>query len=247
MEIIKYKKLKNGKYELLLSNDRKLELYEDVILKYDLLIKKQIDVNNKEIFDFNTECDVYNAGLKALKTRTRSKMEIKEKLKKDNFSQEMIDRATEKLESQGYINDRFFATSFLNNKLLTSSSGPYKIRKELEKKGIKNEIINDVLLDYTKEIQEEKISKIINKAIKSNRNKSNVMLRRKIQNDLIFQGFDKTLIDVLISKTEFPNDNNIAKKEYEKLYNKLSKKYSGAELKLKIKQKLYQKGIYYEE
>ena len=39
----------------------------------------------------------------------------------------------------------------------------------------------------------------------------------------------------------------MVKKEYDKLYKKLSRKYSGNELEYKIKEKLYQKGLYYEE
>ena len=46
--------------------------------------------------------------------------------------------------------------------------------------------------------------------------------------------------------TDFPSDDDIAKKEYDKLYKKLSRKYSGSELELKIKQKLFQKGLRYE-
>ena len=46
---------------------------------------------------------------------------------------------------------------------------------------------------------------------------------------------------------EFKDDSDIAKKEYEKLYKKLSSKYEGAELEFKIKQKLYQKGLTYEK
>ena len=36
---------------------------------------------------------------------------------------------------------------------------------------------------------------------------------------------------------------DLAKKEYDKLYKKLSRKYSGQELEFKINQKLYQKGF----
>ena len=45
---------------------------------------------------------------------------------------------------------------------------------------------------------------------------------------------------------EFDNNDDIAKKEYDKLYRKYSRKYSGKELEYKIKEKLYQKGLNYE-
>ena len=52
---------------------------------------------------------------------------------------------------------------------------------------------------------------------------------------------------MVISNYQFGNDIELAKKEYDKLYKKLSRKYSGEELKYKIKEKLYQKGLKYEE
>ena len=58
---------------------------------------------------------------------------------------------------------------------------------------------------------------------------------------------DKTLINKLIDEYEYNTcEDDIAKKEYEKLYAKYSRKYSGLELQRKIKEKLYLKGLKYE-
>ena len=69
------------------------------------------------------------------------------------------------------------------------------------------------------------------------------MLRKKILTELTMQGFSKSNIELVMNEIEFGSDEEIKQREYEKLYKKLSKKYSGAELELKIKQKLYQKGF----
>ena len=42
MKILKYKKMSNGRYKVSLEN-MDLLLYEEVILKYNLLITKEID------------------------------------------------------------------------------------------------------------------------------------------------------------------------------------------------------------
>ena len=60
-------------------------------------------------------------------------------------------------------------------------------------------------------------------------------------------GYDVDLINRVISEYDFSNDKDMVKKEYDKLYKRLSRKYSGNELEYKIKEKLYQKGLYYEE
>ena len=41
MKILKYKKGSKGKYKVYLDNGLELQLYEDVILKYELLLKKE--------------------------------------------------------------------------------------------------------------------------------------------------------------------------------------------------------------
>lgn len=247
MKIDKYKKLRNGKYELTLDNLETMILYEDTILKYNLLLTKNIGTNKKEVLDFDRKCDVYYVGLRYIKNRARSKKEVYDKLVKEEYPLDYINESIEKLEKQGYINDSVYARSFLNNKLITTSNGPYKIKQEMLKKGIDESIINNTLEDYKDEIQTEKIDKIVTRMIKSNRNKGNNLLKKKINMELINQGFSKELIKESIESHEFGDDSDIAKREYEKLYKKLSNKYSGKELEYKIKQKMYQKGLVYEE
>ena len=43
MKIKKISKKKGSLYELLLDTGEKINLYDDVILKYELLLKKEID------------------------------------------------------------------------------------------------------------------------------------------------------------------------------------------------------------
>ena len=51
----------------------------------------------------------------------------------------------------------------------------------------------------------------------------------------------------VVGTKDFNNTEDIRKKEYEKIKKRLAHKYSGDELERKIKERLYQKGLYYEE
>lgn len=248
MKILKYRKLKSGKYQVELDNNQKLELYEDTILNYDLLLKKEIEEEQLDcILKYNDKFDAYYCALKYLNVRARSKKEIKDYLKKKDYDENTISETISKLESQGYLNDLNFAKMFLTNKLITTSNGPLKIRRELLQHELSNEDINIVLEDYTNEIQIEKIRKQVNRIIKSNRNKGNIYLKRKLYNELNNEGFKPSLIETELNNIELDDDSDLAKKEYDKLYKKLSRKYSGQELEFKINQKLYQKGFHYEK
>lgn len=248
MKILRYKKLKSGKYQVELDNSNKIELYEDTILKYDLLLTKEIEETKLDtILQYNDKFDAYYLTLKYLNIRARSKKEIKDHLKKKEYSEDIILETVSKLENQGYLNDLGFAKSFLTNKLITTSNGPLKIRRELLQHELSNEDINIVLEDYTDEIQIEKIKKQVNRIIKSNRNKGNVYLKRKLYTELNNEGFKPSLIENELNNLELEDDSDLAKKEYDKLYKKLSRKYSGQELEFKINQKLYQKGFHYDK
>ena len=57
MNIIKIKKLKNGKYKITLNNGEILELYDDVILKNNILFKKEI--SDELLNDVNKDNNYY--------------------------------------------------------------------------------------------------------------------------------------------------------------------------------------------
>lgn len=247
MRILKYKKMSNGKYKLYLDNGTDLLLYEDVILKYNLLLTKNIDNNIEEINKYNLECDCYYVALKSLNSRFKSVKELRDFLLKKEYPQDFVDKSIDKLIRQGYLNDRSFSKSFINNQIITTNKGPNKIRSELIKRGISKEIIEEEVLVFSVELQKEKIDKTINKMIKLNKTRGGIVLKKKIYNDLIQLGYDNFLINDCLNHFDFSNTSDIATKEYNKLYKKLSKKYSGKELDYKIKEKLFQKGLYYED
>ena len=238
MKVTRYKKKKNGLYEVELDNNETLFLYEEVILNNDILIK---GINNLDkVIEENGKYETYYRTLKLIKTRVKSKKELSDKLETLNYKKENIEWAISLLEKQGYINDQRYASSYLNDKLITTSYGPYKIVSELRKKGISDDIINNTIVDYTEKLQKEKINKIITK---SNRTRSGFMLKKKILTDLISLGYDKEICTRIITEYDIETNEDILKHEYDKLYKKLSKKYSGQELELMLKKKMYEKGF----
>ena len=248
MKIIKYKKGSKGLYKVELDDGRCLALYEEVILKFDLLLKKEVlESELDDIEKFNLECDVYYVALNSLKSRFKSVYDTKEFLLKKEYPSDLVEKSVDKLVSQGYLNDRSYAKGFINNKMVTSNMGPNKIRKELLEHRISLDIINEELVVFEEEIQLEKINKVVDKLIRSNHTRGGFVLKKKITNDLVMLGYDIDLINKVIIDFDFSNDKDMVKKEYDKLYKRLSRKYSGNELEYKIKEKLYQKGLYYEE
>ncbi len=248
MKILKYKKGTKGRYKVFLEDGKEFVLYEEVILKYQLLLSKEIDEKMMiEVDQCNQEWDVYYVALHSIENRYKSIYELRMSLLKKEYPMELVDQAIEKLIQQGYLNDRSFAKSYINYQMITTNKGPYKIMKELNEKKIDSDIIEEEIKVYGEEEQLDKIHKLIQKGLKVNHSRGGVVLKQKIYNDCKLMGYDISLLNQAFSEYSFDNNQEIAKKEYDKYYRKYSRKYSGEELERKIREKMYQKGLQYEE
>ena len=243
MQINKFTKGRNGMYTVTLEDSTKLTIHEDLILKHNLLITKEITDNEKEIIlEENKTYEIYEVSLSYINKKLRSSKELRKYLVKKEYPNELIDNVIDLLSKEGYLNDQVYANSFVHDRIILSMDGPNKIRKELENNNIENKYIEESLVSYTEDIELERIEKIVDKQIKLNNNKGANLLKKKIQMYLINLGYNYELINRILNSKKIVDD-NLYKKEYDKFYKQLSKKYSGRELEYKLKQKLYQKGF----
>ena len=98
MKIIKYEKKANSNYLVYFDNDTKIKLNEDVILKYKLLYKKEIDeFLLKDIISENNNYDIYNKCVNYIGVRLRSINEMKEYMLRKGVSEEVINDTLERL------------------------------------------------------------------------------------------------------------------------------------------------------
>lgn len=239
MKITKYKKIKN-KYKVYIDNDE-IDLYENIILKYNLLLKKEItEIELKNIKNDNEKEEIYEKALSYINIKMRSKKEIKKYLQKKNYSEEDISNTINKLEKSGFLNDEQYTKSFIMDKINLSNDGPNKIKYLLINEGIDEDLINKYIDELDKEEIQKKLNRLIDKKISTIKNCSGNVLKYKITSYFINLGYDKYMIEDILS---YKKTNNNGEKEYYKLYNKYSKKYEGEKLESIIRQKLYQKGF----
>lgn len=248
MKILKYKKYSNGRYKVTLDDGRVLLLYEEAILKFNLLLLKEIDEDSIILIDkYNQECDVYYIALKRLKNRLQSVYDLKLFLINKEYPENLVDKAIAKLFKQGYLNDQVYARSYIHDQMITTAKGPYRLEKELLEKKIDSSIIKEEMRAFSEEDQIKKINKIVQRGINSNHTRGGVVLKQKIYQDLKVLGHDISLINRVLNLYSFDINKELSKKEYEKLYHKYSRKYQGIELENKIREKLYQKGLKYDD
>ena len=241
MKILKYKKKSRGRYKLT-TDTSELVLYEDVILKNNLLYNKDITLEVLEkIMNENIYYEAYDLSLSFIEKKLRTKKEVINYLEGKGFNKRVIDETIKKLESVNLLNVRAYVEAYVNDKVNLGNSGPYKIKKELVNLGIDEEEINEYLNTISEDIWLSKLDKIVDKKMLSLKNKSLFMIKNKLNMDLAIMGYDKDMINEVLSKLT-KNDGEAMKKEMEKAYNKYSKKYEGDALKWQIKNHLYRKG-----
>lgn len=246
MKINKFKKIGTNKYKIYFDNEI-LTIYEDIILKYNLLYKKDIDNDLLcKINEDNFKASIYDISIKYISIRMRSIKELKEYLIRKKFEIKDIDDVINRLIYENILNDSNFAKCYVNDKLLLTNNGPDKIRCELIKLGISDDIISNVISNIDNDIVNKKLEKIIKRELNSNTKLPLNKIKNKIINRCINAGYNYDSIIEILNNYTIKSKSNI-EDEYNKLYKKYSLKYEDYKLKQFIKGKLYQKGYSIEE
>ncbi|MBD9085398.1 hypothetical protein EGP64_01875 [bacterium] len=243
MKIEHIKKLKSGKYKIDLENGTSISLYDEVILKYNLLYHKEIDLSLlNELDQDNLFYTLYNKALKYVLYKVRSENEIKEYMNKLDISLENQNRIMDKLKQNNLLNDNTFIQSFVSDKVHLSNEGPNKIKNELLKHKVDQHRVEEELQKYEDSVFEEKLRKMIEKKVSSNHSKSLYMMKQNLLNYFVNLGYDYDMILLNLNSIQLDNQ-KVIQKEYQKLFQRLSKKYQNEELNYQIKNRLYAKGF----
>ena len=248
INIKSYKKIKDNCYKLELSDGNTLTLYDEVILKYNLLLKRTIDSKLlDELLVANNESLCYNKALKYLSIKQRNKKEMEDYLKRSGFSKEVIVKALKRLEEQNYLNEELYIKSFINDQFNLTSNGPEKIKQKLLDLKLNEKIITKYLQEITKDEWLNKLNRLIDKKLVIYKKESLNKTKEKILLNCLNSGFNKEDILNILNTKEITSDFNTLKKELSKLYRKLKEKYKGSTLEYQLKGRLLSKGYTYEE
>lgn len=240
-KISKIKKI-NNKYTIILSDNSSLSFYSDTLIKYNLLKPREIsDKELEEVINYNNYIEAYNKALTYISYKQRTKKEIKDKL--CNYSIDVIDKVIKKLDELCLLDEKKYIEAFINDQINLGNKGPFYIKKELKKLNINIDYIDEILNNIKEDVWIEKVKKIVDKKINTNKKLSKESLLLKIKNDLILLGYSKNIIDKVLSNIIIEEDSEVIKMAFDNEYKRLSKKYKDKELEKKVKYNLYKKGF----
>jgi len=172
-------------------------LMREILYKYGL--SEDMEVDREFIDEVLLEEEWLKAKDKALKFlsyRQRSQKEIEDKLKKEGFSDEIIEKTVDFLKSYNLIDDIAFAKNFMMDKSNINKYGPERIRYELYMRGISKDIIDEVLEDYGDEYSIA--LDLAKKKVKSYKGNDRNAIYRKLGTFLQSKGFSYECISKVL-------------------------------------------------
>ena len=247
MKIIQFTKLKSNKYTVYFDDGTNIKLYDDVIIKYNLLSNKELDDDKiDEIVKYNDRLGSYYKALKYITKRQRTEKEVYEYLVKD-YTRKTTEETIDRLKIEGYFKKDIYLKSYINDAINLNLIGPNKIKDNLKKLGFNDDEIKPFIDNISDDIWLGKVERLVNKKVKANHQYGINKLREKIFYDISNLGFPKWMIEEKVKDLEIDNSDSILDREFNKLYSKLSRKFEGNELFFQIKVKLLQRGFNYNE
>lgn len=241
MKIEKYKKDKGNIYKVIIDN-KEYKLYDDIIIKSELLLKKNITKKELEnILKENSLLAAYYDSIKYISIKMRCEKEIVSFLKKKEYDTDTINTTIKHLKKDGYLNSKVYIEAYIHDRLALYTEGEKKIKKDLMHLGFFESEINIYLNKINQNVYIEKIEKYITKKLKSNKKSANEF-KRKTTSELITKGFNIDSISSCLDKIEVSENEYEIEKIINRLYNKYINKYDIYTTKNKIKEYLYRKG-----
>lgn len=176
------------------DNDVKLILSEDVF--YNSGLRKDDKVSDDRYSFFIEQNILYHIKQRALSFLSRrfhSERELFQKLKSKSYEEKLIKIVLQNLKEHSFIDDKNFASHFIEEKLKRKKWGMNKIKSALYTKGVSSKIIDELLKEFDNtENNLESITEIASKKIIQlrKRNVDEKKLYQKVITFLLSRGFD---------------------------------------------------------
>ncbi|WP_165003325.1 MULTISPECIES: recombination regulator RecX [unclassified Enterococcus] len=234
-------------YRVDLSEGESLRVSEDILVRYRLLKGQELEeetvqeIKKSSGFDFG-----FQQAMNYLSYQLRSEKEIRTYLKEKEIELEDRNKIVARLKELQLVDDLVYGESYVRTNMRLSDKGPKKLGQQMQQKGLKPEIIEQALSQYTFEDQVETARQAAEKAFGKNHGKSQKELLRKIQQMLMTKGFTQDVIQqamtTLPQEADQEEEYDFLVKQGEKLWRK-NLRFEPRKRNLKVKQSLYQKGF----
>lgn len=190
----------SDKYNLIRLTISNEKFYVDYDLYYEnaFEIDKEIDFPTYKMILANDEFNrAKNYALNKISYSQKSTYEIRQKLKEQKFSEDVIEKIIAYLDSYGFLDDEAYVKAYIRDKDEVSNWSRGKIRFMLKRKHIDDNLIEDYIYTISDEREAEKARFFADKKIKNDFSYEN---RAKVFRHLASKGFDVDIINQVLNE-----------------------------------------------
>lgn len=190
----------SDKYNLIRLTISNEKFYVDYNLYYEntFEINKEIDFPTYKLILANDEFNrAKNYALNKISYSQKSTYEIRQKLKEQKFSEDVIEKIIAYLDSYGFLDDESYVKAYIRDKDEISNWSRGKIRFMLKRKHIDDNLIEDYIYTISDEREAEKARFFADKKIKNDFSYEN---RAKVFRHLASKGFDVDIINQVLNE-----------------------------------------------
>ena len=186
------------------DNGEVLFLAVDIFIKSG--IRKNDEITDNRFLSLIKENKLFHIRQRAFRflgRRLHSVSELRTKLLQKGYEKLLIEDVLDELEEKDYLNDNEFAKMFVEEKIKTKLWGEKKLRNELIKKGVSEQIIAETIKSSIS--AEDNFTNAMEVATKkykvlAKRSLDNDVVKRKLISFLNLQGYDYNLIKEVCNK-----------------------------------------------
>lgn len=245
---ISTQKRNKNRFNIFINDNYAFSVSEDTLVKYNLHKGMEITEDDAvHMLEADSLQQSYLLAINYLSYRMRSIKEVHDYLVKKEVSLNHIEKIIVRLLNEKLLNDDEFAQAFIHDQINQTSKGPTLIKRDLLNKGVNEQIAEKQLKKYTFDIEFDKAYKWAEK--RANRKSKDSYRKRieKLRVALMGRGFTEPVIQEVLQMIEEQVKDGT---EWEglvhqanKLYRRLSRRYSNYDLINRLKAGLYNRGF----
>lgn len=183
---IKQQVKRQDRYSIYIDGKYAFSFSENELLNLALRINQEFTPEELEkLKKTAVEDKAYMRALDLLMRRNRSEWELRDYLKRKDYTVDIIEKILDRLNRAGYVDDKKFAAMWVENRRLLKATSKRKLQVELRQKRVADEIIQEVLSeDETDERQ------VLKDLIAKKRQQTRYQDDQKLMAYLLRQGFN---------------------------------------------------------
>lgn len=238
---------KPGRYNLFLDHEFVCGVSEQTLIKWHL--QKGGQLSEAEVTAMQHEDQLeqgYQLALTYLSYQLRTTAEVTRYLMGKEWTALQIEPILQRLTTQGYLNDKTYATAFVRTEMKVGHKGPQVIRQKLQQRGLSPEIIEQALFLDTTEDQRAALKKLIPKQWQKLSRYPLSQRQQRLKRYCMAQGYAADIVDQVMIENELVTDATHEKELLDQQIIKQTQRYTApltATQRQKIKQALYRQGF----